>query len=244
LKSKICSSRYLAFQDSIEIVMSLNSDDKNHNKKEEGENKRTRRFRRTYERNDKPSIIRPMGVSALSIASIAAVVVMLSSGAYFVAYAPSIHAEWHTSLRQSSYWSANPADLIASLSPLLHVAEADIATFGSIIVALAAVPAIVSFGLFRGRSWSWNALLIFFALALASLLLTIGSKGGGSMEVQGEGIVANTISQLLVYAGLSIATIYYLTRPRVKTFSPKNVNNDDNSSSNSIQHQSPTMPSS
>jgi hypothetical protein len=62
--------------------------------------------------------------------------------------------------------------------------------------------------------------------------------------VQGEGIVANTISQLLVYAGLSIATIYYLTRPRVKTFSPKNVTNDDNSSSNSIQHQSPTMPSS
>jgi len=222
--------------------MSLNSDNKNLDKKEEDENKSTRRIR-TYKRNDKPSIRRPMGVSALGVASIAAAVVMLSSGAYFIAYAPSIHAEWHSSApRQSSYFLANPSDLIPS-SSFVHLTEADIATFGWITIALASVPALVSFGLFRGRSWSWNALLIFFALALASLLLTIGSKGGGSMEVQGEGIVANTISQLLVYAGLSIATIYYLTRPRVKTFSPKNVTNDDNSSSNSIQHQSPTVPS-
>lgn len=50
--------------------MNLNSDDKNHDKKED-ENKRTRRIRRIYERNDKPSIKRPMGVTALGIASIA-----------------------------------------------------------------------------------------------------------------------------------------------------------------------------
>jgi hypothetical protein len=223
--------------------MSLNSDDKNnHHKKEEDENKRTRR---TYERNDKPSIRRPMGVSALGIASIAAAVVMLSSGAYFVAYAPSIHAEWHTSSSQSSYWSANPADLIPSLSPLLHVTEADIDTFGWITVALATVPAFVSFGLFRGRSWSWNVSVLFFAVASASLLLTIGTRGGGgNIQVQGEGIVANTIVQSLLYAGLSIATLYYLTRPQVKTFFGKNVTTDVNSGSNSMQHQSPTMPSS
>ena len=50
--------------------MSLNSDDKNHDKKED-ENKRTRRIRTTYERNDKPSIRRPMGVTVIGIASIA-----------------------------------------------------------------------------------------------------------------------------------------------------------------------------
>jgi hypothetical protein len=224
------------------IAMSLNPDDKNNNKKEEDENKRSRR---TYERNDKPPTRRPLGVSALGIASIATAVVMLSSGAYFVAYAPSIHDEWHTSPRQSSYWSAKPADLIPSLSLLLHVTEADIATFGATTIALAAVPAIVSFGLFRGRSWSWNASVIFFAVASASLLLTIGSRGaGGSIQVQGEGIAANIMVQSIVYAGLSIATLYYLTRPRIKTFFGKNVTIDDNSSSNSMQHQSPTMPSS
>lgn len=183
--------------------MSLNSDDKNnHNKKEkEDENKRTRRIRRTYKRKDKPSIRRPMGVSALGIASIAAAIVMLSSGAYLVAYAPSIHAEWHASPRQSSsYWLANPVDLIPSSSPLLDFTEADITIFGWITIALAAVPAIVSFGLFRGRWRSWNVSVIFFAVASASLLLTIGSRGGGGgIQTQGEEIAANTIAQSLVY---------------------------------------------
>jgi len=69
--------------------MSLNSDNNKNNdkKKEDNENKRTRRIGRTYKRNDKPSIVRPIGVSALSIASIAVAVGMLSSGAYFIAYA-------------------------------------------------------------------------------------------------------------------------------------------------------------
>jgi hypothetical protein len=222
--------------------MSLNSDDKNNDKKEH-ENKRTRRIRITYGRNDKPSIRRPMGVSALSIASIAATVVMLSSGAYFIAYASSIHAAWHTSSRQSfSYWLANPAYLIPS--SLVHITEADIATFGWIIIALASVPALVSFGLFRGRSWSWNASIIFFAVTSASLLLTISSRGG-SIQVREEDIAVNSIVQSLVYAGLSIAALYYLTRPRVKTFLGKNIaTNDDNNSDNSMQHQSPTVSSS
>ena len=218
--------------------MSRNSDDKNHDNKED-ENKRMRRIRRRYERNDKPSIRRPMGVSALAIALIAVAVVMLSSGAYFVAYAPSIHADWHTSSRQFSYWLANSSDLIPS--SLVHVTEANIAAFGVISMALAAVPAIVSFGLFRGRSWSWNASIIFFAVASASLLLTIGVRGG-NIQVQGEGITANTVVQLLVYAGLSIAVLYYLTRPRVKTFFGKNGTSDDNNS-NSMPHQAPNMPS-
>jgi hypothetical protein len=105
LKLKIGSSRYLTFQRSIVLAMNLNSDDENLDKNED-DNKRTRRrigIRRTYQRNDKPSTSRPMGVSALAIASIAAAVVMLSSGAYFVAYASSTHSEWHTSLRESSY---------------------------------------------------------------------------------------------------------------------------------------------
>jgi hypothetical protein len=132
--------------------MSLNSDDKNHDKKED-ENKRTKRDTGTYEKNDKPSIKRPLGVSALGTTSIAATAVMLSSGAYFVTYAPFIHAEWHTSPRQSSlHWLANSVNLIPS--SLVHVTEANIAAFGVITMALAAVPAIVSFGLFRGRSWS------------------------------------------------------------------------------------------
>jgi hypothetical protein len=145
--------------------MSLNSDNKNLHKKEEDENKRTRRIRRTYKRNDKPSIRRPMGVSALGVASIAAAVVMLSSGAYFIAYAPSIHAEWHTSppRQSSSYWLANPSYLIPS-SSLVHITEVHIATFGWITIALASVPALVSFGLFLGRLWSWNASIIFFAV--------------------------------------------------------------------------------
>jgi hypothetical protein len=226
--------------------MSLNSDNKNLHKKEEDENKRTRRIRRTYKRNDKPSIRRPMGVSALGVASIAAAVVMLSSGAYFIAYAPSIHAEWHTSApRQSSYFLANPSDLIPS-SSFVHLTEADIATFGWITIALASVPALVSFGLFRGRSWSWSASIIFFAVASASLLLTIGSRGGGGggIQVQEEGIAANGIVQSLVYAGLSISALYYLTRSCVKTFFGKNATiDDDNSGSNSVQHQSPTVPS-
>lgn len=225
--------------------MSLNSDDKNNDKKEH-ENKRTRRIRRIYERNDKPPIRRPMGVSALSITSIAATVVMLSSGAYFIAYAPSIHAEWHTSppRQSSSYWLANPAYLIPS-SSLVHITEADIATFGWITIALASVPALVSFGLFRGRSWSWNVSIMFFAVASASLLLTFSSRGGGSIQVQEEEIGVNSVVQSLVYAGLSIAALYYLTRPRVKTFFGKNVaTNDDDNSGNSMQHQSPTMPSS
>jgi hypothetical protein len=225
--------------------MSLNSDNnKNNDKKEDNENKRTRRIGRTYERNDKPSIERPTGVSALSIASIAAAVVMLSSGTYFIAYAPSIHAEWHTSSRQSSsFWLANSADLIPS--SLMHITEADIATFGWITIALASVPALVSFGLFRGRSWSWNASIIFFAVASASLLLTISSRGGGTIQVQEEETVVNSVVQSLVYVGLSIASLYYLTRPRVKTFFGKNIaTNDDINSGNSMKHQSPTMPSS
>jgi hypothetical protein len=240
LKLTIYSSRYLTFQPSIGIAMSLNSDDKNHDKKED-ENKRTKRNTGTYKKNDKPSIKRPLGVSALGTASIAATAVMLSSGAYFETYAPSIHAEWHTSPRQSSlHWLANSVNLIPS--SLVHVTEANIAAFGVITMALAAVPAIVSFGLFRGRSWSWNASIIFFAVASASLLLTIGSRGEGSgIQAQGQGISANSIVQSLLYAGLSIAVLYYLTRARVKTFFGKNATTDD--SRNSMQHQSPTMPS-
>ena len=190
--------------------MSLNSDDKNNDKKEH-ENKTTGRIRRTYERNDKPPIRRPMGVSALSIASIAATVVMLSSGAYFIAYAPSIYAEWHTSphRQSSSYWLANPAYLIPS-SSLVHITEADIAAFGWITIALASVPALVSFVLFRGRSWSWNVSIMFFAVASANLLLTFSSRGGGSIQVQEEEIGVNSVVQSLVYAGLSIAALYFL----------------------------------
>jgi hypothetical protein len=219
--------------------MSLNSDDKNHDKKGD-ENKRTKRNIGTSQKNDKPSIKRPLGVSGLGTASIAATVVMLSSGAYFVKYVPSILAEWHTSPRRSSsYWLANSVNLIPSSS--VHVTEVNIATFGVITMALAAVPAIVSFGLFRGRSWSWNASIIFFAVASASLLLTVSSRGGGSIQVQGQGISANSIVQSLLYAGLSIAVLYYLTRARIKTFFGKNSTTDD--SRNSMQHQSPTMPS-
>ncbi|MFL6475192.1 MAG: hypothetical protein ACJ70Z_03200 [Nitrososphaera sp.] len=175
MKFKIGSSKYLTFQYFIALAMSDNSYDTNSDKNED-ENKKMRRIRRPYERNDKPSIRRPIGVSALAIVLIAAAVVMLSSGAYFVAFAPSIHTYWHTSPHQSSYWLTNSANLI--LSSLVHVTEADIAAFGAISMALAAVPAIVSFGLFRGRSWSRNASIIFFAVASASLLLTIGSRGG------------------------------------------------------------------
>jgi hypothetical protein len=87
---------------------------------------------------------------------------------------------------------------------------------------------------------------MFFAVASASLLLTFSSRGGGgSIQVQEEEIGVNSVVQSLVYAGLSIAALYYLTRPRVKTFFGKNVaTNDDNNSGNSMQHQSPTMPSS
>lgn len=223
--------------------MSLNSNDKNHDNK--NEDRSMRRKRRSYGRNDKPPIRRPMGITALGIASIAAAVMMLSFGTYFVAYAPSIHAEWHTSPSYSSYWwSANPADLIPSLSPapLVHVTEVTIAAFGAIIMVLAALPAIVSFGLLRGRSWSWNASIIFFALAAASLLLTISSRG--SIQEQGQVIAANSAVQSLIYAGLSIAILYYLMRPRVKTFFGKSVTSDDsnNSNSNSRQHQLPTVP--
>jgi hypothetical protein len=248
LKLTICSSRYLTFQPSIGIAMSLNPDNnKNNDKKEDNENKRTRRIRRTYKRNDKPPIRRPMGVSALSISSIAATVVMLSSGAYFIAYAPSIHAEWHTSppRQSSSYWLANPSYLIPS-SSLVHITEVHIATFGWITIALASVPALVSFGLFLGRLWSWNASIIFFAVTSASLLLTFSNRGGGSIQVQEEEIGVNSVVQSLVYGGLSIVALYYLTRPRVKTFFGKNIatNDDDNNSSNSMQDQSPTMSSS
>ena len=82
----------------------------------------------------------------------------------------------------------------------------------------------------------------FFAIASASLLLTIGSRGEGSdIQAQGQGISANSIVQSLLYAGLSIAVLYYLTRARVKMFFGKNATTDD--SRNSMQHQSPTMPS-
>lgn len=225
--------------------MSLNSDDENLDKNED-ENKRTRRRIgiRTYQRNDKPSTSRPMGVSALAIASIAAAAVMLSSGAYLVAFASSIHSEWHISLRESSYWLENPTYLILS-SSLVHVTEANIATFGAISMALAAVPAIVSFGLYRGRSWSWNASIIFFAVASAILLLSIGSREGGNIQVRGEGITTNAVVQSLVHAGLSIGVLYYLTRPRVKIFFGKAATtNDDNNTTNTMQHQPPTMPSS
>jgi hypothetical protein len=238
LKLKISSLRDLTNERSTVIIMSLNSDDKNHDNKDED------RSVRSYGRDDKPPIRRPMAITALGIASIAALVMMLSFGAYFVAYAPSIHAEWHTSPSQSSYWwSANPADLIpSSPAPLVHVTEANIAAFGGITMILAALPAIVSFGLLRGRSWSWNASIIFFAVASASLLLTVSSRGEGSIQVQGQGISANSIVQSLLYAGLSIAVLYYLTRARIKTFFGKNATSDD--SRNSMQHQSPTIPSS
>lgn len=124
----------------------------------------------------------------------------------------------------------------------MHITEATIATFGAISMALSAVPAIISFGLFRGRAWSWCATVIFFAVASASLLLTIGSREGGSIQAQREGIAANTVVQSLVYAGLSIAVLYYLTRPRVKIFFGKAAINDDNINTNTIQHQPPTMP--
>jgi hypothetical protein len=171
---------------------------------------------------------------------------MLSSGAYFIAYAPSIHAEWHTSppRQSSSYWLANPSYLIPS--SLVHITEVHIATFGWITIALASVPALVSFGLFLGRSWSWNASIIFFAMTSASLLLTFSNRGGGSIQVQEEEIGVNSVVQSLVYGGLSIDALYYLTRPRVKTFFGKNIatNDDDNNSGNSMQDQSPTMSSS
>ena len=217
--------------------MSLNSDDKNHDNKDED------RSVRSYGRNDKPPIRRPMGITALGIASIAATVMMLSFGAYFLAYAPSIHAEWHTSPSQSSYWwSANPVDLIpSSQAPLVHVTEANIAAFGGITMILTALPAIVSFALLRGRSWSWNTSIVFFAVAAASLLLTISSRG--SIQEQGQVIAANSVIQSLIYAGLSIAVLYYLTRPRIKTFFGKSATSDGNNS-NSMQHQLPTMPSS
>ena len=230
--------------------MSLNSDDKNYHNKNEDRSRRRRRWRRSYGRNDKPPIIRPMGITALGIASIAAAVMMLSVGTYFVAYAPSIHADWHTSPFQSSYWwSANPIGLISSSSsppvPLLHVTEADIAAFGMITMALAALPAIVSFGLLRGRSWSWNLSIVFFAVAAASLLLlTITSRG--SIQDQAQMIAAFGTVQSLIYAGLSIAVLYYLTRLRIKTFFGKSATRDDgnDNNSNSMQHQLPTRPSS
>jgi hypothetical protein len=77
-------------------------------------------------------------------------------------------------------------------------------------------------------------------------LLTFSNRGGGSIQVQEEEIGVNSVVQSLVYAGLSIAALYYLTRPRVKTFFGKNIatNDDDNNSSNSMQDQSPTMSSS
>lgn len=224
--------------------MSFSSGDKNYDKNED-ENEKTRRRglrRRTYQRNDKLSASRPIGVSALAIASIVAAGVMLSSGAYLVAYAPSVHSEWHTLQREFSYRLANPTYLILLSSSLLHLTEENIVTFGAISMALAAVPAIVSFGLFRGRSWSWNASIIFFAVASASLLLTIGSREGGSIQAQGEGIAANAVVQSLVYAGLSIAVLYYLARPRVKIFFGKAATNDDNINTNTMQHQPPTMP--
>ena len=79
----------------------------------------------------------------------------------------------------------------------------------------------------------------------ASLLLTFSNRGGGSIQVQEEEIGVNSVVQSLVYAGLSIAALYYLTRPRVKTFFGKNIaTNDDNNRDKSMQHQSPTVPSS
>ena len=55
--------------------------------------------------------------------------------------------------RQSSlYWLANSVNLIPS--SLVHITEANIAAFGVITMVLAAIPAIVSSELFRGRSWS------------------------------------------------------------------------------------------
>jgi hypothetical protein len=135
------------------IAMSVSSNAKNHVNKDE-----KRRIKRTYKRHYRSRIIRPVAIAALGIASIITAVMMLSSGAYFVAYT-SIHAKWYTLQLQSSYWLTNVADLIPS--SLMHVTEANIAAFGVITMALAAVPAIVSFGLFRGRSWSWNASIIF-----------------------------------------------------------------------------------
>ena len=87
-----------------------------------------------------------------------------------------------------------------------------------------------------------NPPIIFFAVASASLLLTVGSRGEGSgIQAQGQGISAINIVQSLLYASLSITVLYYLTRARVMTFFGKNATTDD--SRNSMQHQSPTMPS-
>jgi hypothetical protein len=82
-------------------------------------------------------------------------------------------------------------------------------------------------------------------VALAILLLTIGSREGGNIQVLGGGITTNAVVQSLVHAGLSIGVLYYLTRPRVKIFFGKAATmNDDNKTTNTMQHQPPTMPSS
>jgi heme O synthase-like polyprenyltransferase len=69
------------------IAMSVSSNAKNHVNKDE-----KRRIKRTYKRNYRSPIIRPVAITAFGIASIITAVMMLSSGAYFVAYTSSIHA--------------------------------------------------------------------------------------------------------------------------------------------------------
>ncbi len=108
-------------------------------------------------KNAKPVVERPFGVTLLAVAAISGAMIMVSAGSFLVTYAPLIHRGWHSLNFESSYWSST-ASILKESMPFLHVNESLIILFGQITTTLAIIPAVISFGLLRGRSWGGGML--------------------------------------------------------------------------------------
>lgn len=136
---------------------------------------------------------RPLGVTIIGVLMAIAGVVMIIAGASALAVAPFIPM------------AAQSQDLGVDISSAMlgGVAVAS----GAVMLALGVASLIISYGLFKGRSWAWTAAVVLSIIGIAMSVVAIATGNFGS------------VVSLIIDAVI----IYYLYRPHVKAYFGKAV---------------------
>ncbi len=119
-----------------------------------------------------------------------------------------------------SHMSINYTDNSNVLLPTSHIIKNMFITIGIILLIIGIAYIIMSYGLVKGKGWSWTitVILIIMNLAISIIPIIIGLLSAIPTINNDYSLLIIVLAPTLIDISISIIILYYFYRPHVKVF--------------------------
>jgi Predicted membrane protein (DUF2127) len=166
------------------------------------------------------SIIRPIGVTIISILAIIGGILLVFGGLSLLAFGvffTSVPIE--TLVTEDQQLQPQQSQNITELQGLSQFFGNIGIVIGSIVLAVGIGYLIVSYGLLKGKGWAWIVMIILTIIAIITQVASVISTSTLSQSLTTDiNAFVSGITAHLIGIAINGVILYYLYRPNVRTF--------------------------